>query len=105
MLVPTVWATLCVTLDDVRRWVEELAAGAPHACRAEELLYNMAALQLLPALEASQEERAAGFAAAEARERERYAARQAARERALLVRVTRIAHASCSDARAASGYG
>ena len=80
MLAPGAWETLCVSLDDVRAWVAELALGAPHACRAEALLYSMAASQLLPALEASQEQRDASFAAAQARERERDAARQAARD-------------------------
>ena len=83
VLAPGAWETLCVTLDDVRAWVAELAHGAPHACRVEALLYSMAASQLLPALEASQEQRSASFVAAEARERERDAARQAARAHVL----------------------
>ena len=80
VLASGMWETLCVTLDDVRAWVAELAVGAPHACRAEALLYSMAASQLLPALEASQEQRCASFAAAQARERNRAAAREAARD-------------------------
>lgn len=80
-LVPCAWETLCVTLDDVRAWVAEMSLGAPHACRAEALLYGMAASQLLPALEASQEQRRASFAAAQARELDRAAARQAARDK------------------------
>ena len=80
VVAPEVWETLCVTLDDVRAWVAELALGAPNACRAEAQLYSMAASQLLPALEASQEQRKACFASAQARERERDAARQAARD-------------------------
>ena len=101
VLAPAAFETLCVTLDDVRAWVVELGAGAPHACRAEAQLYSVAASQLLPALEASQEERAAGFAAAQARERERDAARQAARDRALQVSHARVhaRRAACADAR------
>ena len=108
VVTPAAWETLCVLLQDVRAWADELAACAPHDCRAEAQLHDMVATQLLPALEASQEERSAGFAAAQARERERDAARQAAlRERALQVRpcasmldgpLTRAAASACTRA-------
>lgn len=77
-----------MTLEDVRDWVAELGASAEaSACWAEAQLHSVAASELLPVLEASHEERAAGFASAEARERERDKARQAARQRALQVSV------------------